>query len=142
MTPPTQIKAFSTLFAVLIGSFPPALMAASPLFEVLDRDGSGDISLKESEAAPQVHLNFGDLDENRNGQLEEAELQLSGVQLSFEHLDADGDLAISYDEASALPRLARQFNQLDKNNDQALTPGEFESFANKNLTTEGAENTQ
>lgn len=130
MTTPAKANIFSTLFAVFIGGFPPALLAASPLFEVLDRDDSGDISLEESEAAPRVHLNFGDLDQNKNDELEEAELQLSGVQLSFEHLDADKDLAISYEEASALPRLARQFSRLDQNNDQTLSPDEIEAFIN------------
>lgn len=128
MTTPARIRVFSTLFAILIGGLPQALIAASPLFEVLDSDDSGHISLEESQAAPEVLLNFSDLDQNQNDELEEAELQLSGVQLSFEHLDADGDLAISYDEASALSSLAEQFHKLDKNGDQALSPDEFEAF--------------
>lgn len=128
MATPARTEVFSALFAVLIGAFPPALIAASALFEVLDKDNNGHISLAESQAAPEVLLNFGDLDKNQNDELEEAELQLSGVQLSFEHLDADGDLAISYDEASALPSLAKQFNQFDQDNDQVLSPDEFEAF--------------
>lgn len=119
---------FSTLFAVFICCFPAALLAASPLFDVLDRDDDGHISLEESEHAPQIHLDFSDLDQNKNDQLEEAELRLSHVQLSFEHIDANGDLVITYDEVSALPRLGQNFSQLDKNNDQALSPDEFKRF--------------
>ena len=92
-------------------------------------DDSGSITLEESHHIPEMHLNFSNLDQNKNDELEEAELQLSNVQLSFEHIDINQDLVITYDEATALPRLSENFEKLDRNNDQALTPDEFESYA-------------
>ena len=122
-------KSFSILLAFLVCGFPPVPMAASALFEVLDRDDSGYISLEETEGTPEVRLRFSEFDQNNNDQLEEAELQLSNIQLSFEHLDINQDLLVTYDEALALPVLSDNFSQLDQNNDQGLSPAEFKSFA-------------
>lgn len=122
-------KSFSILLASLVCGFLPAPFAASALFDVLDRDDSSYISLEETEGAPEVRLRFSEFDRNNNDQLEEAELQLSNIQLSFEHLDINQDLLVTYDEALPLPRLSDNFSQLDQNNDQALSPAEFKSFA-------------
>jgi Ca2+-binding EF-hand superfamily protein len=121
-------KKFATLLAFLACGFWSPPNPASALFEVLDRDDNGYITLEETEGVSNVRLRFSELDQNNNDQLEEAELQLSDIQLSFEHLDINRDLLVSYDEALALPRLSQNFSRLDQNNDQALSPVEFKNF--------------
>jgi Ca2+-binding EF-hand superfamily protein len=127
MAIPARNKGVSILLVILLGCF--SAVPASPLFEVLDRDDNGYISLEETEGTAAVRLRFSELDQNNNDQLEEAELQLGDIQLSFEHLDVNQDLLISYDEALALPQLSENFSQLDQNNDLALNPTEFKSFS-------------
>ncbi len=49
----------------------------------------------------------------------------------FDKYDADGNGVISKDEASSDSALAKQFSQLDTNNDGELSKEEFANFSGK-----------
>lgn len=51
----------------------------------------------------------------------------SGKASSFQTADADGNGAISMDEARTIPGLADKFAQADKNGDGQLSKSEYES---------------
>lgn len=117
------------LLMLAIAAYNAPCFASSILFEVLDRDDSGYLTLEETQSNPQVHLQFSSIDRNRNDRLEAEELQLINMPLSFSDVDADESLGISPEEASALRVLQNQFSQLDQNEDQVIDPGEFAEFA-------------
>jgi hypothetical protein len=115
------------LFAVLL--FGAASHAGSALFEVLDRDSNGYLTLEETQHTPQLHLQFSQADLNKNDRLEVGEMELLDIPLSFADLDTDVSLGITPEEAAALRTLHNQFSRLDQNKDQIIDPGEFAEFA-------------
>lgn len=48
--------------------------------------------------------------------------------MSFEELDANGDGAVSKDEAAVDPALAQAFDTLDKDADGKLSPAEYAAY--------------
>jgi Ca2+-binding EF-hand superfamily protein len=104
------------------------VFASSALLEVLDSDNTGYLTLDETQNNPDVHLQFSNIDRNKNDRLEKEELQLLNMPLSFSDLDVDESVGISPEEASTLRELQNQFSQLDRNEDQLIDPEEFSEF--------------
>jgi hypothetical protein len=123
------VKNLSFLLMFIAMTYHGHSFASSALFEVLDRDDSGYLTLDETQNNPRVHLQFSGIDRNKNNQLEMEELQLLNIPLSFSDLDMDESVSISPEEASALRALQNQFSRLDQNEDQIIDPGEFAEFA-------------
>lgn len=102
--------------------------ANSALFEVLDRDDSGYLTLEETQGNPRLRLRFSQIDRNQNDRLEVEELQLFNVAPAFSDFDTDENLGINPQEASTLRELLNEFSQLDTDENQVLDPGEFSQF--------------
>lgn len=110
------------------------------LFRQADTDGNGMLSRAEiGKAMPYLAGAFERIDANNDGQVSRAELaawkkaQRSGRRANaaegFRHADADGDGAISRDEAGKhAPRLARRFDAIDADRDGKLTQEELRAY--------------
>lgn len=61
----------------------------------------------------------------------------SGKATSFQTADADGNGAISMDEARTVPGLADKFAQADKNGDGQLSKSEYESAVKSGKAKKG-----
>ena len=106
-----------------------------------DTNGDGKISREEANASlPHIAKNFDAIDANNDGFITIDELRAfhekSGrAHKMHEHLkaaDKDGDGKISREEADALPRLAKHFDEIDTNKDGFITKEEMRAFHEKN----------
>lgn len=66
----------------------------------------------------------------------------SGKQGSFKQHDADGNGAISMEEARAVPGLSEKFSKADKNGDGQLSKSEYESAAKGGKEKSGQKSSQ
>ena len=112
-----------------------------------DKDKDGQISRRESVGA--MKANFTRNDTNKDGQLDQAELQRLSVRLAqnaarqnpreqknpldarkimadWMALDKDGDKKLSSSEADG--RLKRGFSRIDKDGDKLLSQGELQTY--------------
>jgi len=93
----------------------------------LDINADGLITLDEAQVHPRFAARFGDIDANKDGQLDQAEMNAHREKMRTEMhsrgeerwkaADKDGDGLISRDEAAAMPRMAEHFDRLDANTD-------------------------
>lgn len=93
-------------------------------FEEADENGDGKVTNQELSAA--MAARFATIDANQDGQLTTEELAAMRGKRQGERLaeiDADGDGAISRDEAP--PRMQRHFDQVDADGDGKVTAGEL-----------------
>ena len=101
----------------------------------LDINADGLITLDEAQVHPRFAARFGDVDANRDGQLDQAEMNAHREKMRTEMhsrgeerwkaADKDGDGLISRDEAAAMPRMAEHFDRLDANTDGRVSREEM-----------------
>lgn len=112
----------------------PSLLAASAdgkqprPTQQFDKNGDGQISRDEAQAAPRLATSFDRIDTNKDGQLSREELRAARPQKGDGHrarLDADKDGQISRDEAKTSQRLSQDFDKLDTNKDGQLSREEL-----------------
>ena len=105
-----------------------------------DTNGDGKISREEANASlPHLAKMFDAIDANKDGFITTDELrkfhEKSGrAHKMHDHLkaaDKDGDGKISREEANALPRLAKHFDEIDANKDGFITKEEMRAFREK-----------
>jgi Ca2+-binding EF-hand superfamily protein len=86
-------------------------------FDAIDSDGDGRIGTGEVRAWRKSRRGRG------------APPARSGFDAIFRRADADGDGALSREEAAqALPRIARKFERIDADRDGRLTPAEVHAW--------------
>jgi Ca2+-binding EF-hand superfamily protein len=102
----------------------------------LDINADGLITLDEAQTRPHFAARFGEIDANRDGQLDQgemnahrekmhAEMQSRGEE-RWKAADKDGDGTISRDEANAsMPRMAERFGQFDADSDGRVSRAEM-----------------
>jgi Ca2+-binding EF-hand superfamily protein len=61
-----------------------------------------------------------------------------GMHDRFQHLDADGDGAISREEAGGAPMLSQQFDAVDTDRDGRVQPSELKTYAKTQRRDKGA----
>jgi len=93
----------------------------------LDINADGLITLDEAQVHPRFAARFGEIDANRDGQLDSGEMNTHREQMRAEKrvrgeerwkaADKDGDGLISRDESAAMPRMSSHFDRLDANTD-------------------------
>lgn len=153
----------SVLLAALVTLAPAVLLAADPgattapagrpheggWFSRLDTNHDGAISKEEAAAGAQSRVDrmFANLDTNHDGLITQEELRAAAearraemkekAAARFKSADKNGDGFLSKDEAAALPRLARHFDDLDTNKDGMLTPEEIEAAAHHHFAGRG-----
>ncbi len=142
----------SVLLAALVTLTPAALLAADPVapepahgprgdgewFNRLDTNRDGAITQDEAKAASaeRIAKSFERFDANHDGMITRDEMRAAGearreemkaeAAARFKAADKNGDGLLSKEEASAgMPRVARNFDQLDANKDSALSPEEL-----------------
>ena len=101
----------------------------------LDINADGLITLDEAQVHPRFAARFGDIDANKDGQLDQAEMNAHREKMRTEMhsrgeerwkaADKDGDGLISRDEAAAMPRMAEHFDRLDANTDGRVSREEM-----------------
>lgn len=105
----------------------------------LDINADGLITLDEAQTHPRFAARFGEIDANRDGQLDQAEMNAHREKMHAEMhsrgeerwktADRDGDGSISRDEATAsMPRMAERFGQFDANSDGRVSREEMRQF--------------
>ncbi len=102
--------------------------------ERLDANRDGAVDRAEAAQHSRLAAMFGRLDVNRNGRLEPTEgparhpRRHAGV-MGAVRLEPDGDGRISTIEAAARPRLAAEFQDIDRNRDGYLVRSELQARA-------------
>lgn len=106
-----------------------------PMFGMFDENKDGKLS--RDEVSRGVDKMFAEIDTNKDGLLSQAEMRAhhqsmaskmrSQMQEHWRAADTDGDGALSRAEVDAakMPRLSRNFDQLDADKDGRLTPEEW-----------------
>ncbi len=99
-----------------------------------DANNDGMISREEARTLPRIHEQFDAIDANKDGQVTTDELRAfhqahHGGQRGemWKKLDANGDGKLSRDEIAGHPRLAKDFEALDADNDGFLSPEELKA---------------
>jgi Ca2+-binding EF-hand superfamily protein len=114
----------------------PDARAGKPGYLSLDINADGLITLDEAQTHPRFAARFGEIDANKDGQLDQAEMSAHREQMHAEMrsrgeerwkaADRDGDGSISRDEATAsMPRMAERFGQFDANSDGRVSREEM-----------------
>ncbi len=101
----------------------------------LDINADGLITLDEAQVHPRFASRFGEIDANRDGQLDAGEMNAHREQMRAEKrvraeerwksADRDGDGLISREEATAMPRMSSHFDRLDANTDGRVSREEM-----------------
>ena len=112
-------------------------------FKALDTNGDGQISRDEAKGHAWLEKNFDQIDTNHDGQLSKDELaawhkahkgemrekMAERFDAKFKAADKDGDGALTKEEAQAgMPRLAKNFDQVDANHDGKVTEDEIRAY--------------
>jgi len=112
-------------------------------FKALDTNGDGQISRDEAKGHAWLEKNFDQIDTNHDGQLSKDELaawhkahkgemrekMAQRFDAKFKAADKDGDGALTKEEAQAgMPRLAKNFDQVDANHDGKVTEDEIRAY--------------
>lgn len=134
--------------ASLLALAPMALLAANEghrggdrgdMFKKMDTNGDGVVTKDEVQAASADNMGkrFEALDLNHDGQLTQDELARGREQwraamkekfaADFKAADKNGDGGLSKEEAAAMPRTARHFDELDANQDGIVTQEELQA---------------
>ena len=107
-------------------------------FAKADANGDGFLSPDEMRGGDLAQRMLKRYDLDRNGSLDEAELQAAGAERKMrratrmlERADTNGDGKLSLEEASARRDPSRMFNRADANGDGTLTKEEFAEVAGK-----------
>jgi hypothetical protein len=113
----------------------PGARPGTPGPQGLDINADGLITLDEAQVHPRFAARFGDIDANRDGQLDQAEMNAHREKMRTEMhsrgeerwkaADKDGDGLISRDEAAAMPRMSSHFDRLDANTDGRVSREEM-----------------
>jgi hypothetical protein len=140
------LAALATLAPVALLAAAPAATTTSPatgaphrggdMFNRLDTNHDGAISKDEAAAGSYLVKSFDTIDTNHDGLITQDEMRAAGekrreemkaeAEARFKAADKNGDHLLSKEEVTAgMPRLARNFDQLDTNKDGQLSPEEL-----------------
>lgn len=125
-------------------------MDSTQHFQRLDQDGSGSISLEEAKSHPRLAKDFEAVDTNKDGQVTEAEYRTHAQQHREQHrakaktemkarwdkADANGDGALSRDEAQASPHLAKKFDAIDADKNGQISQEEIAEYMKSHRRSE------
>lgn len=107
-------------------------------FKNADKDGDGSLTREEAKAMPQVSKNFDTIDADKSGTVTADEIRVSmkgktkqmneraagGITTA----DKDGDGALTKEEAQALPRVAKNFDEIDADKSGTITQQEINDY--------------
>lgn len=117
--------------------------APMPMFQQFDENKDGKLS--RDEVRKGAERMFGEIDSNQDGQISQEEMRAhhkamhekmqSKMQERWKTADKDGDGALSRAEVDAakMPRLSRDFDQLDANKDGKLSADEMRAAMKKRM---------
>ncbi len=114
-----------------------------PMFQQFDENKDGKLSREEVRKGTEQM--FGEIDTDKDGQISQEEMRAhhkamhekmqSKMQERWKTADKDGDGALSRAEVDAakMPRLSRDFDQLDTNKDGKLSADEMRAAMKKRM---------
>lgn len=117
-------------------------MDSTQHFQRFDQDGSGSVSLEEAKSHPRLAKDFDTVDANKDGQVTEAEYHEHAQQhrkqyhakaktemkARWDKADANGDGALSRDEAQVSPRMAKKFDVIDADKNGQISQQEIAEY--------------
>jgi Ca2+-binding EF-hand superfamily protein len=109
----------------------------------VDANGDGMVTRDEAQPYPRLTEHFDEVDANKDGQLDAAEVNAYREQMRVEMrakalerwkaADADGDGSVSRAEAEvSMPRVAERFEKFDANGDGRISRDEMHNFRIRN----------
>lgn len=116
-----------------------------PAFSDLDTNNDGQLDMDEAQSVPDLAAIFKTADTDKDGYLSVEEFShatLEGTAVSaeaaagykFEVLDADGNMAISAEESTRWPALAKHFMTFDADGNGVLDSMEYDRAIEEGLT--------
>ena len=136
-----------TLLALAMASLlwiPATLLAADPAkrmeaaFKKADKDHDGTLDREEAKAFPALAKHFNSIDANQDGKLSQDEVKSYMKQAAksmqekgkeaFQAADKDNDGTLTREEAKALPKVARHFDQMDTDKDGTVSQAEISAY--------------
>lgn len=143
----------------VIGAEPPAKaergakprMDARQHFQRLDQDGNGAISREEAKTHPRMEKGFEAMDANQDGQVTEAEYRdyakarmeqhrekaKTEMKARWDKADANGDGALSREEAKSTPPIAKHFDEMDTDKNGQVSTQEIAGYMKAHRPHEG-----
>ena len=124
------MKHLNKALALIVLASSSAAFAASD-FDSLDIDGSGTISPSEAAVDTDLMAEFIELDTDGSGELSKEEFanlassSAAYAAVDFASFDADGDGAITMEEAKVNPQLVKIFDDLDTDGNGEISKEEF-----------------
>ena len=97
--------------------------AGGRMFEKMDTNNDGKVTLAEAQAGAQAR--FTALDKNKDGAISQDELE-GGKGRMLKHADANNDGKVTLAELQAEGQ--KWFSRLDKNNDKVITKEEVQAL--------------
>ena len=132
------LLAFALVSVAQAGDPPPA-QSRHPQ---ADANGDGLITREEARGHRRLEASFDELDTNKDGQLDAAELNARRDAVRAERqaeatkrwqaADKDGDGALSREEAAGMRGVAMHFDEVDANKDGKVERAEMHEFRQRN----------
>jgi Ca2+-binding EF-hand superfamily protein len=107
-------------------------------FKAADKDNDGTLDKEEAKAMPRVSKNFDAIDTDKDGTVSMDEVKAAMKQAkktmhdkgeaAFKKADADNDGTLDKQEATAMPRVAKNFDAIDTDKDGTVSMDEIRAF--------------
>ena len=107
-------------------------------FKKADKDNDGTLTKGEAKSMPRVAKNFDAIDTDKDGTVSLDEIRASMKKAAkemhdravarFKSADKDNDDTLTKDEAKAMPRVAKNFDAIDRDKDGTVSEQEIHDY--------------
>ena len=140
------VSRVATALAAAIALFMPLLAVAADdrgarmeaHFKKADKDNDGSLTRDEAKAMPRVAKNFDAIDADKSGTVTLTEMQATMRKMAkeahkrgeerFKAADKDGDGSLTREEATGMPKVAKNFDAVDADKSGTVTKKEIHDY--------------